>query len=361
MKKQIKLFDPYIEKQEISLFTKILKSHQWASGGGLSYVKKFENDFQKYVKSKSCIAVSSGTAALNLSLSLLNLQNKEVLLPSLTFVSTAHSVILNGGKPVFVDVNPNTLCMDENKIEKKITKKTAAILPVHFGGLSCNLDKIMEISKNYNIPVIEDAAHASGTSFCKKPIGGHGMAVCFSFHPVKNLAMPSGGLISINHPDHKKITRDLLSKRWCGITNRTNFVYDVKDIGWNYYMNEFSAAMGIVQLHRLNRMNSIRKKIAKRYSNELNIEEKMPFDTECSYHLYWIFVENRKKFMKKMSNAGIETGIHYKPVHTMTFYKNNQKLPFTEKAGKQIISIPIHPNLSENDVERIINTINDSI
>ena len=355
---KIKLFDPFINDLEISACEKVLKSHRWASGAGLEYVTKFEQDFQKYVNSKTCIAVNSGTAALNLALSLLNIKNKEVILPSMTFVSTAHAVMINGGKPIFVDINPKTLCIDENKIEEKISKKTAAILPVHFGGLSCNLNKISKISKKFHLPIIEDAAHASGSTYKKKRIGHHGMAVCFSFHPVKNLAMPNGGLIAINHKDFKKIRNQLLSKRWCGISGRKNFTYDVDEVGWNYYMNELSAAIGLVQLKKLDKMNKHRKKIAKQYFEKLEIDEKMPYDSECSYHLYWILVKNRRKFMRNMQESGIETGIHYRPIHTMKLYHNNQKLPITEKVGNHIVSIPIHPNLNSLDVERIIKKTN---
>ena len=361
MNKKIKLFDPYIGKQEIHAITKVLKSHNWASGAGLNNVVKFEKEFKKYVHSNDCVAVNSGTAALNLSLSLLNIKNKEVILPSLTFVSTAHAVILNGAKPVFVDIDPKTLCMDEQNIKKAISKKTRALLPVHFGGMPCNLGKIIDISRNYNLPIVEDASHATGSSYKNKKIGQHGMAVCFSFHPVKNLSMPTGGLISINHTKHKKLRKILMARRWCGITNRKNFLYDIHEVGWNYYMNEFSAAIGLIQLKKLDRMNSIRKKIAKKYSKEICLEEKMPYDKDCSYHLYWILVKNRKKFMKKMLKFGIETGIHYKPIHNMKMYKINKKLPITEKIGKQIVSIPIHPNLGEQDTDKIIKKINEFI
>ena len=133
-----------------------------------------------------------------------NIKNKEVILPSLSFVSTAHSIIENGGKPIFVDIEPETLCLNPDIIEKSITKKTSLIIPVHFGGLPCNLKQIHEIAKNHKLHVVEDAAHAAGASYRNKKIGKHSDAVCFSFHPVKNLAMPTGGLIALNHSKHKK-------------------------------------------------------------------------------------------------------------------------------------------------------------
>jgi len=356
---KIKLFDPYVGKLEEKVIIDVLKSHFWASGAGINNVLKFENKFKKFVKSKDVVAVNSGTAALHLALSLLDLSNKEVILPSLSFVSAAHVVILNKAKPVFAEVDPLTLCIDPTKIKNLITKKTKVILPVHFGGFACSLDEISKICNEHKITLVEDAAHAAGASYKNSKIGSHGKFVCFSFHPVKNLSMPSGGLISINDSDHKNIKKSLNSRRWCGITNRLNSDYDIKEIGWNYYMNEFSAALGLVQLDKLDIMNKKRKSIAKKYFSKINLDEKMPINEECSYHLYWISVKNRTKFRKKLFSKGIETGIHYKPIHMMTMYNSSKKLPITEQISKKIVTIPIHPNLSDDDIDRIIKTIND--
>ena len=358
MKRKIKLFEPNIGKDEDNAVRHVLKSKFWASGAGTGKVLEFEKKFKKYVNSKSCIAVNSGTAALNLALSLYDIKNREVILPSLTFVATANAVIMNGGKPVFVDVDPYTLNIDTEKIESSISEKTKIILPVHFGGLSCNLDRINSLAKKYNLKIIEDAAHAAGARYKNKTIGSYGNAVCFSFHPIKNIAMPTGGLISINDKNHKKMQEILHAKRWCGITNRKNTDYDIKQIGNNYYMNEFSAAVGIIQLKKLDKLNTRRKKIAKRYSEEIKTISKMQFDKYSSYHLYWILVKNRNKFQKRMYENGIETGTHYKPVHTFSFYKSKIKLKNTENIGKSVITIPCHPNLSENDIEKIIRLTN---
>lgn len=358
MSNMIKLFDPVVRLEEKQAVLRVLNSHSWASGAGTGEVLRFENEFRKYVNSDSCVAVNSGTSALNLALSLYDLKNKEVIVPSLTFVATVHAIIINGAKPIFVDVDPHTLCVDPNEIRKAITKKTKAVLPVHFAGMACNMNEICEICDEHNLILIEDAAHAAGTMYKGKRIGAHGNLVCFSFHPVKNLGMPTGGLISINDKRYEKFKEILFSRRWCGITNRNGPHYDVKELGWNYYMNEFSAAIGLAQLKKLDKMNKIRKKIAKKYDIKLNME-KIPYNDECSYHIYWILVKNRKEFMEKMSDDNIETGIHYRPIHKMSMYNNyNKSLPITEKAGKHIVSIPIHPNLSENDVDKIINSVN---
>jgi len=357
--KKIKLFDPVFDKNEINAVVKTLKSGFWASGSGSGNVLKFENEFKKYTQSKSCVAVNSGTAALNLALSLFDIKNKEVILPSLSFVSTAHSIVENGGIPVFVDIESDTLCIDPKKIKQAVSKKTTAIIPVHFGGMPCNLDEIRSIGKSFGLEIIEDAAHAVGTTWKDyRKIGTHGSAVCFSFHPVKNLAMPTGGLISLNHKNHKKFEKILNSRRWCGITDRKETDYDVKEIGWNYYMNEFSAVIGLQQLKKLDRLNKNRKNIAKKYFKEINLEAKMPFDHNCSYHLYWILVKNRQKFREKLRKNGIETGTHYKPIHLMKMYKKKNSLPITESVGKQIVTLPIHPNLKKSEIEEIINSVN---
>ena len=358
MRKKIKLFEPIIGKEESKKIIQVLKSGFWASGSGIGNVKTFEDKFQNYIGSKSCVAVNSGTAALHLALSLLDIEGKEVILPSLSFVSTAHSIVYNGGKPIFVDVDPKTLCIDPEKVLKKISKKTKVVLPVHFAGIPANLKKLKKISKDNNLILIDDAAHACGASYEGKKIGSINEFSCFSFHPVKNLAMPTGGLISLNHKNSKKFKKILESKRWCGITNRKGVKYDVKEIGWNYYMNEFSAAIGLIQLKKLDKMNKTREKISKIYHKEINLNNKMPIENGSSYHFYWIRVKNRNKFMKEMKNVGIETGIHYRPIHKLSLYKQKNKLLVTENIENEIVSIPNHPNLKINDVEFIIKNIN---
>ena len=355
--KKIKLFDPAIDEREVKKAVKTLMSGFWASGAGGGQVQEFEKNFKKFINSKSCVSVNSGTAALHLAAALCDIRGKEVILPSLSFVSTAHAIMYNGGIPVFVDVNPHTLCIDPEEIKKKISKKTRCIIPVHFGGIPADIKKIQKLS-NSNIMIIEDAAHACGSEFNGKKIGSHGDFVCFSFHPVKNLAMPTGGLISINNHNYKKITEDLKSKRWCGISNRKYTDYDVDKIGWNFYMNELSAAIGLVQLQKIKKMNNKRKSIAKIYDKELNASKKIPFTSTCVYHLYWICVRDRKIFRKKLLEKGIETGTHYKPIHKMSLYKKSVKLPLTEKIAKEIVTIPIHPNLTGSQIDYIVKIVN---
>jgi len=355
---KIKLFDPVIGIEEETAVKKTLDSHFWSSGFGTGKVKEFEEKFNRYVGSKKCIAVNSGSAALHLALSLADIKNKEVILPSLTFVSTAHAVRLNGGKPVFADIDPNTLCLDVKSINKAITKKTKVILPVHFGGMAANISEIKKICNEKNFLLIEDAAHATGSSFKNKKIGSHGFAVCHSFNPTKNLVMPAGGAITLNGKNVEKLSKLLFSKRWCGIFNRIGTKYDVTDIGWSYFMNEFSAAIGLEQLKKIEKLIKKRKEIGKKYHEGIKQVQKMSFEKNCSYHLFWIQVNNRDQFMKQMLENGIETGIHFQPVHTMTYYKTKYKLPVTETVGKKIVSLPMHPNLTEKQIEKVIKLTN---
>ena len=170
--------------------------------------------------------------------------------------------------------------------------------------------------------------------------------------------MPTGGAITLNNTNTKKIKTILNSRRWCGISNRKNAQYDIRELGWNYYMNEFSAAIGLEQLKKLDRMNKKRKKIAKRYYNEIELPEKMPYSYCSSYHFYWILVKNRRELMNKLFKNNIETGIHYKPIHKMKFYENKWKLPITDFVSQKIVSLPMHPNLSDYDISKIIKLVN---
>jgi perosamine synthetase len=358
MKKKINLFLPKSNNLEVKRVVKTLKSGFWASGAGTGNVLEFENKFKKYSETQECVAVDSGTAALHLALNILDIQKKEILVPSLTFVSTIHAIKYNGGIPVFVDVDPKTLCIDTVDLENKITKKSKVILPVHFGGYPCDMKSIKKIAKINSLFTVEDAAHACGTKYNGKKIGSLGDFTCFSFHPVKNLAMPKGGAITINIKNSKQFKKKLNSLRWCGISNRIGPNYDIRELGYNYYMDEISAVIGIEQLKKIDKFNEHRFRIAKRYDKELNISKKMPVNKECSYHLYWILIDNREKFMKSMKLKGIETGMHYYPVHKMSFYKSKIKLPNTEKIGKEIVTLPIHPNLSNKDIDYIIKNVN---
>jgi dTDP-4-amino-4,6-dideoxygalactose transaminase len=248
--------------------------------------------------------------------------------------------------------------MDPADVKKKIGNKTAAIVPVHFGGMPCKMDEIQKIARGRNVVVIDDAAHACGGKYREKKIGSFEMMTCFSFHPVKNLSMPTGGAISINH-NSAAIRKKLDSMRWCGIDDRKKYVYDVTSVAPNYYMNEISAAVGLVQLKKLDRLNARRKEIAKRYAKEIRLTYKMPYMENCVYHLYWIVSDHREKLIKHLEDKDIEVGTHYRPIHTMSVYKRARAdTKVTDSVGKRIVTIPIHANLNDDDVSHVIDSVN---
>jgi len=324
----IRLFEPAIDGKEIRAATDVLESGYWDQG---KKVKEFEDKLRKYLNCKHVIAVSSGTAALHLALSLF--KDKRVQLPALSFVSTAHAVLYNNHKIDFCDVRKDNLNIKPHRMSED-----TLLVPVHFGGMPFT-------SYSDRHQIIEDCAHAMGSKLTTKNIK------CFSFHPVKNLAMPNGGAIALYDDEHYE---ELIQKRWCGISD--NGKRDVKRLGWNYKMNDVNAAIGIEQLKKLDENNKKRHKIACVYHISL-ADPCIPLTKDCSYCLYWILVKDRDKFRAKLAKGGIETGTHYPPIDQFSFFKEAD-LPVTHAIAKQIVTLPIHPNLSDQDVERVISCAN---
>jgi perosamine synthetase len=324
---------------------KTLNSGTWCSGAPGPKVREFEKEFAKYIGCYDSVAVNSGSAALDLALSIYDIKGMVVILPSLTFASTAHAVLRNGGILKFADIEEETLCMDPNTVE--IKDNTACVIPVHFGGIPASLD--------YDIPILQDCAHACGTIQEGKKIGDYPSLSCFSFNATKNLPTPCGGAITI-HNYLPEITSILKAKRWSGISNRKGSKYDITETGGNYYMNEISATIGLSNLKELDARNHWRRRIAKEYCERLEVPH-MPWHEGSAYHLFWIRVKNRDYFRDKMYDAGIETGIHYNPLHKMSLFASGKRLPVTEKVAREIVSIPIHTKMSFSDVDKIINTI----
>lgn len=352
MKKKIKIHDPYFDIKEKTSINNVLESHFWALSKGGGITSKFESDFKNFIHSKECVAVDSASSALLLTMNLLEIKNKEVIIPSLSHVSLAHSITLNGGKPVFVDVDPNSLCLDPALVEKAITKKTSVICPVHFGGVPSEISLLKKICKEKNLKLVEDAALAMGSIYDGKKIGQHSDFVCFSFHPVKILSAPKGGMIAINSKNSKSVKNKLYALRNSGISCNGK---SVNSLGWNAYMNEFSAAICIEQLKKIKKITLKRNSTAKRYHDEFNSLIRMPYSKNYAYNFYWIQVKNQKNFVKKMLEKNIEVANYHPPIHMTGFYKNQKKLKNTENAYEHMVLLPTHLGLSNEDVDKIIN------
>jgi dTDP-4-amino-4,6-dideoxygalactose transaminase len=310
------------------------------------------------------VGVNSGSDALFLVLKALQIgRDDEVITVSHTFISSVDSIVRNGAKPVFIDINPDTYCIDTSQIEKKITKKTKAILPVHLYGNPVNMDSIMETAKKYNLYVIEDACQAHGAKYKCKRVGGIGDVGCYSFYPVKNLgAYGDGGMVVT---DNAELAEKIRKLRNYGQPKK----YEHDFVGVNSRLDEIQAACLRVKLKHLDRWNQGRRQIASLYATLLkNIPVITPGQSEFAehvYHLYVIRSEHRDSLQEKLSKKNIHTQIHYPiPVHKQKAYQElgfNVTLPVTEQICKEILSLPMHPFLKKNDVHTVVEAIKASL
>ena len=373
----IPVFRPYMDHLEIEAVTKVLESRWWGLGPETA---KFEEEFLSYLGVGSGVATNSGTAALHMALWELNVKKgDEVIIPSFTFVSSAHAIKYVGGNPVFADIDPETLTIDPESIETLITDRTVGIMPVHYGGHSCKMDEIMKIAHKNNISVIEDCAHAAGAEYKGKKLGTIGDMSAFSFHAVKNIGTGDAGML-VTKQD-KNVDR-LRSYRWVGITKTTwdryapnsqsrgsRSSYDVEDLGYKYHMNDIQASLARVQLSRLDKVNHIRRELVTRYKENLGnmkdvelLEEKNW--TKSSNHLFVILSPKRDKIMKHLNDSGIATSIHYTPVHKFSLYKeeyHNVSLPNTERISEEVLTLPLFPDLEFKDVDYISEKIKEVV
>ncbi len=327
-------------------------------------LNSFEKEFSDYIGTKYSIGVNSGSDALLLVLKALQIGHEdEVLTVSHTFISSVDSIIRNGAKPVFVDINPETFCIDTAKIERKITKNTKAILPVHLYGQPANMDSIMEIAKKYNLHVIEDACQAHGAKYRGNRVGSIGDISCFSFYPTKNLgAYGDGGMVTTNN---QELAQKIQMLRNYGQPKK----YEHDFVGVNSRLDEMQAACLRVKLKYLDKWNQNRRDIASLYKKLLrNLPVITPCDMEFIeqvYHLFVIRSEQRDLLQKKLSEKNIHTQIHYPvPVHKQKAYQElgfNVSLPVTEKICKEILSLPMHPFLVEDDIYTIVEAIKSSL
>jgi len=360
----IPVFRPSIDNDEIEAVTKVLKSG-WLGMGKIT--EEFEKQFAKYIGVKHAIALNSCTEALRLSLVGLE-PGDEVITTPLTFVSTIHAILYNGGKPVFADVLKDDLTIDPADIEKKITLKTKTIIPVHLYGNPCRIKEIMAIAENNDLKVIEDCAHACGSnySFTSDKVGSWNTS-CWSFHAVKNLACGDGGMITTNDDHDAERFKKL---RWLGISKSTfqrsnnlghnyGWEYDVEDLGYKCHMNDISASIGLCQLKKLDENNHKRKEIALRYEKALSsLVETIPFNGDSACHIYAIRTPYRDKLNLWLRENGISSGVHYKPIYSHSYFAKmlgeSYYLPTVEKEWQKLLSLPIYPDLSRKDQEWII-------
>lgn len=372
---RVPFFYPAINEKDRNAVVEALKSPLLTDGPKLV---EFESVFSKLTSSKFAIGVSNATSALQLSLKALRIGlGDEVIIPDMTFVATASSVLLTGATPVLVDVEKDDMNISVDSIQKSITKKTKAIIPVHFAGKVCKIHEIMKIAKKNNLVVIEDCAHAIGANSRGRHVGTFGDAGCFSFYPTKNITTLEGGMIIT---DSKIIFDYVKAARNHGITKSLKqrfsgdkpWDYDVTEPGYNYRMDEIRASLGISQLKRLFQLNTKRKKAYKYYNSKLNEIEgiTVPQYSDQGDHVFHLYIIkileryglSRDALFEKLQQKGIRTSVHYKPLHKFTVFKKRakiyDKLENSKQLYSQILSLPFYPTISRKEQDFIVKCIN---
>jgi perosamine synthetase len=350
---------PLIGEEEIEEVEKVLRSGFIAQG---PKVAEFEEAFANYVGAEHAVATSSGTTALHVALLALGVgKGDEVITTPFSFAATGNCALYVGARPVFVDIDPSTFNLDPEGIEEVITEKTKAILPVHLYGQPAKMDRIMEISQEHGIPVVEDAAQAHGAKFQDQMIGSIGDMACFSFYPTKNMTTSEGGMITTNSSKLADQARILKAHG-----ERERYQHSV--LGYNFRMTDIAAAIGLVQLKKLNGFNQKRIENAEYLTEHLKgiscIES--PFvspQVKHVFHQYTVRVKDGKRndVMNYLNQEGIGTGIHYPiPIYKQELYQNlgyNDHWSETEKAASEVLSLPVHPSLSVEELEKIVITL----
>lgn len=379
MRKFITFGKPCYDKNDIRLVNEVLRS-KWIGTGKKTL--EFEKNFSKYKKIKYSLAVSSCTAALHLSLLTLNIKKgDEVITTPLTFCSTINSILHVGAIPVLADIDEDTLNIDPKKILNKISKKTKAIIVVHFAGLSCDMDEILKISRKYSIKVIEDCAHAIETKYKNKQAGTLGDTGCFSFYSTKNITTSEGGMLTTKNKKladrvNKLRLHGLSRDAWKRYSNIGKYkTYNIFEPGYKYNLTNMNAALGINQLKKINFFWKKRKKIWDFYNSNLGdlpikLPPKITKGYKHAYHLYTIIIDKsktnktREEAINFLQKNRIGIGIHYNSIQSFKYYKNkvkfnNAELKVSNLICKNIFSIPIYPDLTKVDQIYIIKKIKD--
>jgi len=372
MGERIPLCKPSFGEEEFRILRQTLESG-WVGRGPRTL--EFEEQFANFIGVEHVVALNSATAALHLAMLVAEVEGQEVLTTSITFVSTNHAILHGGGRPVFCDVEPDTLNIDLREIEKKITPTTRAILVMHYGGHACDMDSILELADDHGLWVIEDTAQGCGGLYRERKLGAMGDIGCFSFQATKNLTTGDGGALATNDAALAERVRKL---RWVGISKptwerfrpgeaRRDWMYAVEELGFKYEMNDLAAAMGLVQLGKLEQANTERRRLLERYRQAFTDIEGVEllahrdYATSACYNAV-IKVEERDELYSYLHQHGIDSNVYYYPNHLLPLYKPyTTRLPISEAEAQRILAIPLYPGLSAADQDRVIGCIGDFI
>lgn len=370
----------WFDDKEIDEVIETLKSG-WLTTGPRT--QQFENDFQLYINCHHAIGLNSCTAGLHLAVQAMGFdEGSEVITTPMTFPATSNVLVHEGLQPVFVDIEPGTLNIDSKKIENKITKRTCAIIPVHFAGHPCDMDVIDSIARQYKLTIIEDAAHAVESEYKGRKIGNLGNLTAFSFYANKNITTGEGGMLTTNDEDLADQFRVLrlhgLSRNAWKRFGKSGFSHwELHQPGWKYNMADINAALGIHQLKKIHQFLEIRKRYVGLYDEAFqNIPEiDLPQTKDYAGHAHYIYfialrleclTVSRDQFLNAIQETGIGVAVHYVPLHLQPYYlrKTNNRLedlPIATEYSDRILSLPLYPRMSEDDVYRVINVVSDLI
>jgi len=371
MKKYIPYGHQWIDAKDIQAVGKVLKS-DWITQG--PKVDEFEKKVAAYCDVRYAVAFSSGTAALHAAYAVAGIQRgDEVITTPLTFAATANAVVYVGGMPVFSDIDEQTLNIDPKEIEKKITKKTKAIAPVDFAGHPCEYDEIRKIAQKHNLLIIEDAAHALGSTYRGKRIGGLADMTILSFHPVKAITTGEGGMVLTNR---KEFYEKLKIFRHHGIEKKPEkgaWYYEIEKPGYNYRITDIQCALGLSQFQKLETFIKRRREIVRKYNEAFRSLEELILPEEKQYvksawHIYAVQLNlrklksTRKEIFEALREQGIGVQVHYMPVHLHPFYRKKfgyrkGDFPVAERYYQRAITLPLFPKMTDGEVSRVIKTV----
>lgn len=364
-----------MDQQDIDAVVEVLKS-DWLTTG--PKIEEFEKTLNQYIGSKNAIAVNSGTSALDIAVAALELPAKsEIITTPLTFAASANCALYNNCVPIFADIQADTFNIDPTEIEKKINKKTKAIIYVDYAGLPCDIKQLREIADSKDIYLIEDAAHALGAEYNRKRTGTFADITEFSFHPVKHITTGEGGALTT---ENEEIAQKLRLLRTHGIDRSARerfgpdagYAYDMKMLGRNYRITDIQCALGISQMKKIDRFLQRRKEIARKYTKllreflpQVRIQH-IPDDRESAWHLFVVLVPNRDKVFNLMRKKGILVNVHYIPTYKFSYYRTNFKIedkdyPNTERVYAGLLSLPIYYDLNDEDIEFVVRSLGECI
>lgn len=359
---KVPIAKPIIGEEEIENVVEVLKSGMIAQG---PKVMEFEEKFANWIGAKYGIATNSGTSALHVALLACGIgEGDEVITTPFTFIASGNAIVYTGATPVFADIDLDTYTIDPDKIEDLITDKTKAILPVQLYGQAADMDKIREIAEKHDLKIIEDAAQAHGAEYNGEKVGTLGDMACFSFYPTKNMTTSEGGMITT---DDEELAKKAQMFRAHGASER----YHHDEIGYNFRMTDIAAAIGLAQLKVIDEFNDKRISNADYLNEQLKdiegiVTPKSPDNYKHVYHQYTILVEkgNRDDWVEFLTNKGIGTGIHYPiPLYNQPIYKKlgiEGDCPLAEKAADNVISLPVHPSLTKEDLNLVVDAVKEA-